>query len=76
MIVEMLTGGLVTAVVGGLVGYGELRGKVNAHAESVSTSLELLRDDIKRLEARIEHLTEFLLREFHGESSHQARGPA
>lgn len=64
------------AIAGGVMGYGELRGKVTAQAKAFEDSLVLLRADIKRLDDRVADLTDFLLREAHGEIADQIRGAA
>ena len=60
---------------GGLMGYGELRGKVTAQAKNFDDALSVLRGDIKRLDDRVADLTDFLLREFHGESANKIGRP-
>lgn len=66
--------GLVGAgiAIGGVaVGYGELRGRVNA----LDKMFELIRADIKHLDGRVEDLTDFLLREARGEVVDHIRHP-
>ena len=70
--IEMLTGGgLAALLAGGLMGYGELRGKVIAQAKSFEDLLRVLRSDIQRIDDRVADLTDFLLRERRGEDPNQ-----
>ena len=55
--------GFAFTTIAAAVGYGELRQKVATQRDNV----DLLRADIKRLDEKIEHLTDFLLREVRGE---------
>ena len=71
MIEAILGGGIITLLAGGLMGYGELRGKVSAQAKSFEDTLHVLRSDIKRLDDRVADLTDFLLREHRGEDPNQ-----
>lgn len=73
--IEWLMGGLGISIAAGLIGYGELRGKVAATGKAVDAALATLQSDIKRLDDRIADLTDFLLREAHGEDIHQIRRP-
>lgn len=61
---------LGAAVLAGAVGYGELKqkvastdAKVTAEAVAREQMLSLVRNDIKRVDEKIEHLTDFLLRQ-------------
>ena len=68
--------GMLATLAGGLLGYGELRGKVIAQTKAFDDSLTILRSDIKRLDDRVADLTDFLLREARGEDPNQIRRPA
>lgn len=63
--------GASLAIGGVLVGYGELRGRVR----TLEQMFELIRADIKHLDSRVEDLTDFLLREAHGEVVDKIRNP-
>lgn len=71
--IETILGSVSAAtIVGGLVAYGRMQQKVDNQNEL----FDLLRADIKRLDERVADLTDFLLREFHGEDPDQIRSAA
>ena len=76
MVEALLGSGLVGGLVGGIFAYGKLHQRVSSHREQVEESFGLLRKDISRLDDRIADLTDFLLREAHGEDFDKVLRPA
>lgn len=57
----------LTSLSGGLLAYADLRGRVKAAEELQAERYNVILRDIKRLDEKVESLTDFLLR-VHGKS--------